>query len=730
MTEQNSSVRGYGAQAWPLTRLAVLSALILFVEMLLIRWVGTELRVFAYLQNAVLVAAFFGLGLGCRNASDRIRMLPALVALCAIALAIFDPFRWAIGETVTHGLTAFQDSLVWQTGAVQASQPVRTALVSFATVVSLAVLACVALLFHPLGQWLGRMMDAYPRPIAAYSANVLGSLVGIVAFVSLTALWLPPWLWLAVACVGLTGLAARAEEPLVQRGLGMALAAAIVLGAWQARQPDTIWSPYQKLTVAPLFDTTVKGAARQCGEQIFVNGVIYQLLLDLDPAHMAAEPVRATRGEVEQSHYFLPYRLIGVRERVLVVGSGAGNDVAAALRAGARSVHAVEIDPAIAELGRERHPNRPYSSSEVRLTIDDARAVFRNDRGTYDLVWFGLLDSHTNPSAYTNLRLDHFVYTRESLAEMKARLAPGGVVVLFFQPQASWIIDRLAFLLRDTFSAAPLAFYVSNQRECLGPGGLLLIGGAPETLGRLREQAAADPLYASLAFSTADGPTGSAQVTDDWPYLYLPARGLPRFHLVVGLLALGLVAALRRRLFRPGQPLHAAMLFLGIGFMLVETLSVSRAALLYGTTWTVNAYVVGAVLLMVLLSNLVASRVSFSLSGWPLVGLVLSLLCQALLPMAELVALPSGPRILAGAAFLALPVFFSGLVFVRAWSEAENRDLALGSNLLGSLLGGIASMASMVIGFRALLLLALAVYLVAAFLLVRQKGPGAARVVA
>jgi SAM-dependent methyltransferase len=728
--DEHDAVRGRGPGAWQLTRLALLSALILFVEMLLIRWVGTELRVFAYLQNAVLVAAFLGLGLGCRSASDRIRMLPALAALCVIELAIFDPFRWAIGETVTHGLSAFQDSLVWETGAAQAIQRVRTALVFFAAVVSLTTLASVAFVFHPLGQWLGRIMDAHPRPIAAYSANVLGSLLGILAFVSMTALWMPPWLWLAVACAGLAVLAARSDEAPVRRGLGVALAVGIAVAAWHARQPGTIWSPYQKLAVVPLFEPTVKGGVQRCGEKILVNGTVYQLLLDLDPAHMAAEPLRATRDEIEQSHYFLPYRLIGVRERVLVVGAGAGNDVAAALRAGARSVHAVEIDPAIASLGRLRHPNRPYSADGVRLTVDDARAVFRNDRGLYDLVWFGLLDSHTNPSAYTNLRLDHFVYTRESLLEMKARLAPGGVVVLFFQPQASWLVDRLAFLLRDTFSAMPLAFYVTRQRDCLGPGGLLLVAGERETMDRLRARAAGDPLFASLAISTTAGPSGAGMVTDDWPYLYLPARGLPRFHLLIGMLSLGLGLAVRRRLFRPGQPVHAAMGLLGIGFMLVETLSVSRAALLYGTTWTVNAYVIGAVLCMVLLANLVASRVRFSLAGWPLVGLVLSLLCQALLPMTGLVALPLGLRILAGAGFLALPVFFSGLVFVRAWSGAENRDLALGSNLLGSLLGGVASMASMIVGFRALLLVALAVYLAAALLLVRQKDHAAARVVA
>jgi hypothetical protein len=45
--------------------LFVVSALILYLELVLIRWVGTEVRVFAYLGNIILVVCFFGAGLGC-----------------------------------------------------------------------------------------------------------------------------------------------------------------------------------------------------------------------------------------------------------------------------------------------------------------------------------------------------------------------------------------------------------------------------------------------------------------------------------------------------------------------------------------------------------------------------------------------------------------------------------------------------------------------------------------
>ena len=79
-----------------------------------------------------------------------------------------------------------------------------------------------------------------------------------------------------------------------------------------------------------------------------------------------------------------------------------------------------------------------------------------------------------------------------------------------------------------------------------------------------------------------------------------------------------------------------------------------------------------------------------------------------------------------GGGFLALPVFFSGLIFVTAWAATGRKDLALGSNLLGSLLGGVASILSMAVGFRALTFLTLAVYLGALLQLRRERAKGPA----
>jgi SAM-dependent methyltransferase len=708
--------------ARPLVRIAFLSALIMFLEMLLVRWVGTEMRIFAYLQNGVLVAAILGLGLGCRNARRTVHLLPALLALTLVALVIRDPWGWSLGEGVTQGLVAFQDTVVWY-GMTGTTWPayVRSALIAFSLVFSLALLAAIAYTFRPLGQWLGAWMDAHPRPIPAYTANILGSLVGIAAFVGATVGHTRPFSWLLVAGVGLAFCAVWADDGRLARAGAVGLALALPLLAWSEPLP-TLWSPYQKLTLFPLVQALGPGGQRvTCGEVINVNNVGYQTMLDLDPARMAAAPEAYPPHDVRTSHYIMPYELVGPREKVLVLGAGSGNDVAAALRAGARAVQAVEIDPAIVALGRSRHPNRPYASERVSVSVDDARAFFHKATGRYDLIWFGLLDSHTTPSAYANVRLDHFVYTRESFAEMKRLLEPSGVVVLLFQPETTWIAARLIRLVSETFGHPPLAFTLRSSTQCLGWGGLMLIGGAPDAVAPVRARAEADPELRRRLLDMGRFALNPPLTTDDWPYLYLSGPGLPRYHLLVGLACLGLGLLLRRSLFRPGEPVDGAMLLLGMGFMLLEVAGVSRSVLLFGTTWTVNAYVVGAIFGMTLLANLVASRWPVAVTGWPAAGLVASVLALAVVPTAGLAALPLPLRVALGGGFLVLPVFFSGLIFVTVWAATERKDLALGSNLLGSLLGGIASMLSMLIGFQALTLLTLGVYLGALLMLSRGR---------
>src|SRR5262249_29421523 len=131
-------------------------------------------------------------------------------------------------------------------------------------------------------------------------------------------------------------------------------------------------------------------------------------------------------------YYELPYRLKPRPGRVLVVGAGTGNDVAAGLRRGAGHIDAVEIDPAILRYGRLLHPEHPDQDGRVDAGAQAPPPCARRPPRRYDLIVYGLLDSHTLLSGLSSVRVDSFVYTVEAFREARARLADGGVLAMTF----------------------------------------------------------------------------------------------------------------------------------------------------------------------------------------------------------------------------------------------------------------------------------------------------------
>jgi hypothetical protein len=61
----------------------------------------------------------------------------------------------------------------------------------------------------------------------------------------------------------------------------------------------------------------------------------------------------------------------------------------------------------------------------------------------YDLIVLGTLDSMTRLSALSNVRLDNFIYTRESLAAIHRRLSPDGGLLMYFMISQPFIDGRL-----------------------------------------------------------------------------------------------------------------------------------------------------------------------------------------------------------------------------------------------------------------------------------------------
>jgi spermidine synthase len=695
-----------------LTAILLVSVLGLFLEMLLIRWIGTEVRIFAYLQNTILVVCFLGLGLGLFTSRQPNTLRQMLIPLALLVLLLAIPLsRRALGYS-SELLSALGDPVIWaELGGANLGKTVLY--VTSGLAITAVVLIGVLDMFVPIGRLLGQLMDDHPRIIAAYSANVAGSLLGTWFFVLVSSFYQPPIIWIAVVAVLTFFLLSRAER---RQWLNLALLLGIVVLAWFAgRVPGSVqvvWSPYQKLVTEKLDPVEGKGSEYL----ITVNNTGFQVMSDLSDSGTDSNAGDYAPPSGGLTQYDIPLRLHPNAKKYLIVGAGAGNDAAGGLRQKAEEITAVEIDPAIIELGRLYHPEKPYSSPSVTIINDDARSCFATCDEKFDVIAFGLLDSHTTTSL-TNARLDHYVYTRESIERARSLLAPGGIMTMTFLPQRLYIADRLAAVMRDVFDEEPIYFAIPVEDKSWGY--VMYVAGDLESA---RTSIANDQqLAAYMDWSTQTMPVPSLPyttriATDDWPYIYLERPKIPILYFLFAGLMVGIVIRSYRHWGVPGLLAgwgrsHWHFFFLGAGFLLLEVQNVSKASVVLGNTWQVNAVIVSGVLSMSLLANLLAHK----LPRLPLVPVYVVLLATCLglyfVDLARFAFLPFAAKALIVGALTTIPALFSGIIFIRSLAVVPRKDLALGANMIGSMVGALLQSVTFVTGIRALLLLVAGLYL-------------------
>ena len=306
------------------------------------------------------------------------------------------------------------------------------------------------------------------------------------------------------------------------------------------------------------------------------------------------------------------------------------------------------------------------------------------------------------------------MYTRESLAEARRLLSPNGIVILSFGAERGWLADRLVGMARDVFGHEPLTYEETKiPRQCGGGGNLAVVCGRhPVSLADVRDPALREFIRARQIHM----PGTARPTTDDWPYLYLQHARIPKLHIVTSLAILAAVVLAGLRVLGLKQGLDWHFFALGAAFLLLEVQTVSRATLLFGMTWVVNAIVISAVLVMILLANLVAARCPRLPPAVSVVGLFVALLALAVVPLDVFNHLGGTTKLIAASAFLTAPILFGGIIFIRSFAACGDKARALGANLLGALVGGLLESLSFVTGIRALILLAAAFYIAALLL--------------
>ncbi len=693
-------------------RLALVSVLALFLELLLIRWISSEIRVFAYFKNFVLIACFLGFGLGCYLSRRRISLVPILVPLLTLTLLVqlsWQSLRLLIADLPSL-VGATSDMHLWEVPSVGNGWFLLVVLVA-AVVIIVPIFCLLTFVFIPVGQWVGWYLDNARNVVFGYTVNILGSLAGILLYTFLCFLYQPPTVWFLSAGVMMALLLWRLP-PLRWVAAGAFAIFAALAGLGPGKNSSVYWSPYQKLTLIPQQD-----AGETVSYALNTNDTWYQQIVDLSPKFVASHPKFFKDEPIQWNPYNIPYHFYPRPPSVLVLGSGMGNDVAAALRSGAGRVVAVEIDPLILELGRNRHFEKPYSSARVQVVLNDARSYVQNSNARFDLIVFSLLDSHTTSSHFSNIRIDNYVYTLEALQASKRLLRPDGIFIIKFQVDTPWIAGRLRGLLETVFGHSPIQ--VRTERSPYGTKGTFFIAGSERRIA----QALSDPQLAGFLRNHGSIETQKAVLTtDNWPYFYQREPGLP-----VPVIVLSGVLVLLCWLFlrKTGTALRSMrwhFFFLGAAFLLLEAQIISKMALLFGTTWVVNSIVIAGLLLLIVAANFLVEFKPDFLVGWAYAGIFVAILVSYLVPLETFFFHSVVSKMFAATLVLCLPVFFAGIVFVRSFAQAGSRAEALGANLFGGLVGGLLESLSLWAGIRSLLIIASLLYL-ASWMVLRADQP-------
>jgi SAM-dependent methyltransferase len=655
-----------------IVRLLLASFLMLFLELALIRWLGANVVHLSYFSNFVLLGSFLGIGAGFLISRKSWSIWPLSLPLLTVLAAGVLAFPVSIERSGAD--------VIYFTALYVSGPPAWLAL----PIVFVLVATILAGPAEVVGRCFGHL-----RPLAAYRYDLLGSLAGILTFSALSFLRAPSLVWGVIAVAAYLALAGRAR-------FMMFAAAGLVLLAnlgYETTRPGVSWSPYYKVQTDP--PETDNGFIL-----IKVNGVPHQ--------QMAPAKWKVEQGEriYETPYLRLPKNALG---DVLIVGAGSGSDVAIALAEGAKSVDAVDIDPRILEIGAKYNIDRPYANPGVTRHVNDGRAFLESTGKEYDLILFALPDSLTLVSGASQIRLESFLFTRQAMESVRRHLKPDGAFAMYNYYREPWLIDRLARTVESAFGHAPCVDTFAGAQATISV-----------SVNPVDQQCVA-------TWTATPGAEVVQPATDDAPFLYFRGGAFPTLYWITlaAILAASLIAV--RALGGPIRQMrpYADLFFMGAAFLLLETKYVATFALLFGTTWFVNALVFAGVLVIVLAAVETTARFKTPPLKLVYAGIVASLALAWVIKPEWLLPLSFWPRLVVATLLAFLPIYLANVAFSKRFRETSDAQEAFAINLIGTIVGGCLEYAALYTGYDNLLIVTALLY-GAAFLLVPRGKASAA----
>ena len=413
----------------------MLSAATLGYEILLTRLFSiVQWHHFAFLAISVALLGFGASGTFLVVLGDRIRTdIEPFLALAALGFGLSAPLGFVIAERVPFNVLDAPWSLQ-----------------SLGWLLVIELVLAVPFFFAATG--IGRALVVSGRRLSrVYAADLAGA--GIGAAASVGVLWLvPAERALDVVCglgavaggIALCGARGRRPIPLLAlSGVVLVLAGFGVTGelrispfkplpqALRVTGAEHVETRHGPLGMVSAVENRVVPLRSAPGLSLLSRAPVPEqvaLFVDADGPHAivrhdAPAPPPAYLQELTSA---LPYRLVE-EPRVLVLGAGGGAEVLQALGAGARSVDAVELQPHVVGMVRDRYRDFSgglYEHPKVSAHVADPRAFVEASGDDFDLVQVVAVGS---PVAGLHALEAQRLLTVESVATILSRLSADGV---------------------------------------------------------------------------------------------------------------------------------------------------------------------------------------------------------------------------------------------------------------------------------------------------------------
>lgn len=445
-------------------------------------------------------------------------------------------------------------------------------------------------LFSCAGRKYSALLSAHERPIVNYAHLSLGFAAGTAVFAALAGS-LGPEILLAAALA--LGAFAIGKDRMRAAGIVFIAAAAVsgflirdsnfkrisfIWGLKDYKRVADVWSPYYKIDLV-----TFNNGSALCGLYNY-TGMI-----------MATKRFEDMEAVAHYNEVLYAAAMPAGASAALILGSGGGMKHPALFPPAMKSVTAVEIDPAIVRLMKDKFGeyNRGfYSDPRVHPIVSEGRAFLSRDKSKYDFIEYESLDTRLYAPGMNIIPIENTLFTREGLAAAYARLSDNGVIRITIGTE-----DNEGVVKPIISSLPPGAHYdvyrvfinlakLTGIDAVTGPSGLAgWAGNMPQTaiivskkkdiisdIRRGFESGNALAAGKMLRFDIARAP--ETAVTDDRPFIGgRPESAAPVF---LALAAIIVASALFTSRKKARGSMHFFFYLIGAGYIGLEILFISR----------------------------------------------------------------------------------------------------------------------------------------------------------